>query len=102
MATSPFNQKIAEQLSNFLKSEAWVVVKYRLDIIYKDTLQKKVNINIENGNSNIAIMSVGGMKTIGDILGITERLPNELMNDKLDADVALSVIENKQRNEEKK
>jgi len=92
--------QVAERIAEFLKSDGWTVIKYRLNVAFKDALQHKVNANVRMGDMNKALLHNGMMLGVEDSIGITERVTKELTDGKLVADVALSVIENKQRNKE--
>lgn len=95
-----YSVKIADDILAFIQSDGWRVVKYRLGVAYRDALQYRVNSNIKTGDMNKAQIHLGMIAGVDEAIDITERIVRELRDGKLDADVALSVIENKQRNKE--
>ena len=96
---NPQSDKIAEQVGSFLQSDAWRVVKYRLLTEFIDKLQTNVNIDVKQGKMNSATLEFGKMEGVKLAVDITERIPSEINKGQLVVDVALRVIENKQRRE---
>ena len=94
-----FNQKILEQLSSFLITEAWEVLKYRIIYLYAESMQDRIAHNLRANNEHKALIHQGMIDGSRDVIEITERLSDELKNGLLDADVALNVMENKAREE---
>lgn len=91
--------KLADDISAFFLTNAWRVIKYRILTEYISKLQLSVNIDIKNGDAHNATMNCGKMEGVKEAMNIAERIPSEIKQGKLVVDVALRVIENKQREE---
>ena len=102
MADSPLANRVVEQISNFLRTEAWQILKYRIGCDYVEANQKRVNANIRANDNERASYFLGIMDGAIETLDITERVVREINNGKLVVDVALNVIENKQREKSSK
>lgn len=88
---------MADQIATFLRSDIWKVIKSRLLYSYGDKLQVDINRNVKLGDLHEAGVQWGIMEGIKNAVDITERIPSEIIKKQLVVDVALSVIENKQR-----
>lgn len=94
--------KLADDIAAFFLTDAWRVVKYRLLVEYTENLQFSVNMDVKQGNLNSASSNYGKIEGVKEAMDITERIPSEINNGQLAVDVALRVIENKQRKEGKR
>lgn len=94
-----YQDKIADDIARFIQSDAWRLIKYRI-LKYQEAQQAKANIHVRSNDNNEASHCLGTIDGAKMSLEITERLTGEIKKRKLDVDAALSVIENKQREEE--
>jgi hypothetical protein len=97
--SNKYEQKLAEQLITFYKSEVWAVIKYRLmqyALVHENTALNKIRQREYDKALNYTSLADG----IRGAIKLTEQLSSELNNGKLDADAALGVIENKQEAKE--
>ena len=83
------NIRIADEVGAFIHSDGWRLVKYRWEV-YQNVLNKKMKAQVRAGRSGQDVLSA--IDTIDEIIKITERLGNELKQNKFDADVALSSL----------
>ena len=92
-----FNIRYADEIGAFIQSDIWRIIKYRLDCIYKEQLQKNVNTSIKNNNPHHAAINYGKVEAVEETISITEHIGGEIMKGQLDVDEALRVIENIKR-----
>ena len=80
---------ISDEIGAFINSDGWRMVKWRLEV-YKGELDKKLKSQIRAGRAGADTLSA--IDTVDEVIKITERLGNEVRQNKFDADVALASL----------
>lgn len=86
--------KLADDMYKFLSEKLWAVIKFRY-LEYHERLDKRLHTAIREADWNEASSLSGQMQGIVDIIEITERIGNEIKNNKIDINKALDITENK-------
>ena len=95
-----YNEKLAEKVSEYIRSEAYLVVKYKTNLLIERLKSDCVNESMQ-GNNVEATAKAGIVEGLRLSIEATEQLVKELMEEKLDANAILGVIENKTEGEAK-
>ena len=95
-----YNEKLAEKVSEYIRSEAYLVVKYKTNLLI-DRLKNDCVNEARQGNNIEASVKAGIVEGLRLSIEATEHLVRELKEEKLDANAVLGVIENKTEGEAK-